>query len=411
MVAVTGERAVSLDDVRAAAVAIAGSVVRTPTVRSRTLSAITGADIWLKLENLQFTAAFKERGALNRMLHLTPEERARGVVAMSAGNHAQGVAYHASRLGVPATIVMPRATPNVKVANVEALGATVILDGDTLAEAEARARSLPGLVWVAPFDDPDVIAGQGTIGLELLEDVPDLDAVVVPVGGGGLIAGIATVAAALAPGVEVVGVEAERYPCVANALRGGDDLPGGVTIAEGIAVATVGTLTFPIIRDLVADVVCVSEAVLEQAVALFLEIEKTVAEGAGAAGLAAVLADRDRFAGRRVGLIVSGGNIDLRLLAEVIMRSLVRSGRLNRLSIGVPDVPGALARVATILGDEGANIVEVAHQRLFSDLDVKSAVLEVAIETRNREQADRAIAALRRTGYRVTGVAGTAEGE
>jgi len=396
---------ITIDHVRAAAHAIDGAVAHTPAVHSRTLSAITGADIWLKLENLQFTASFKERGALNRILRLTPEERARGVVAVSAGNHAQGVAYHASRLGVPATIVMPRATPNVKVANVEALGATVILEGTSYAAAEKAALALAekrGLAWVAPFDDPDVIAGQGTAGLELLGDVDGLDAVILPVGGGGLIAGVAIVVAALAPSTEVIGVESERYPCMANALRGSGEVPGGATIAEGIAVATAGRLTVPIVRAHGVGVVSVSEAALEQAVALFLEIEKTVVEGAGAAGLAAVLSDRQRFAGRRVGIVVTGGNIDLRLLAEVIMRSLVRSGRLNRLSIGVPDVPGALAEVASILGREGANIVEVLHQRMFSDLDVKTASLEIAVETRDRGQLERAVAALRDPGYHVT---------
>ncbi|TML39163.1 MAG: threonine ammonia-lyase [Actinobacteria bacterium] len=396
---------ITIDDVRAAADAIDGAVAHTPTVHSRTLSAITGADIWLKLENLQFTASFKERGALNRILRLTPEERARGVVAVSAGNHAQGVAYHASRLGVPATIVMPRATPNVKVANVEALGATVVLEGTSYAEAEKAALALGekrGLAWVAPFDDPDVIAGQGTVGLELLGDVDGLDAVILPVGGGGLIAGVAIAVAALAPTTEAFGVESERYPCMANALRGSGEVPGGATIAEGIAVASAGRLTVPIVRAHGVHVVSVSEAALEQAVALFLEIEKTVVEGAGAAGLAAVLSDRQRFAGRRVGIVVTGGNIDLRLLAEVIMRSLVRSGRLNRLSIGVPDVPGALAEVASILGREGANIVEVLHQRMFSDLDVKTASLEIAVETRDRDQLERAVTALRDLGYHVT---------
>ncbi len=399
------ELPVGFADVTRAAAAIAGDVVRTPTLRSHTLSLITGADIWLKFENLQYTASFKDRGALNRLLHLSPEERARGVVAVSAGNHAQGVAYHATRLGVPAVIVMPRSTPNVKVASTEALGATVVLHGDDLTAAQAEAESLEvrqGLVRVAPYDDAAVIAGAGTVALELFADVSGLDAVVVPVGGGGLLAGMAVAAAELAPDVELIGVETELYPSMINRLRGSiEPVPGGATIAEGIGVATAGRITSQIIGALVDDVVTVPESAIERAVNLLLEIEKTVAEGAGAAGLAAVLADPIRFEHRRVGLVITGGNIDPRMLASVIMRGLVRSGRLSRLSVSVTDVPGTLSTVAAIVGDLRGNIVEVAHQRLFSDLSVKSTMLELAVETRDRDHADRIVEGLEAAGYPV----------
>lgn len=396
--------AVDIDDIRQAAAAIGEQIVRTPTLRSHTLSLITGADIWLKFENLQFTSSFKDRGALFKLLQLDAAERARGVVAMSAGNHAQGVAFHATRLGIPATIVMPRFTPNVKVHGTEALGARVVLYGDDIAEARVRADELArdeGLVFVPPYDDPAIIAGQGTCGLELFADAPDLDAVVVPVGGGGLIAGMALVAEAVAPEVEMIGVETELYPSMGNALRGGGMLPGGNTIAEGIAVPQAGRLTEPIVRALVREVLVVEEESIEEAMCLLLDIEKTVTEGAGAAGLAAVIEHPDRFRGRRVGIVLSGGNIDPRLLAQVIMRGLVRSGRLSRLSVGINDVPGALAQVATIIGEMGGFIVEVAHQRLFSDLSVKSTALELAIETRDREHTDRLVAALLAKGYTV----------
>jgi threonine dehydratase len=396
---------VSFEDVTRAAVAIGDSVVRTPTLRSETLSAITGAEIWLKFENLQFTGSFKDRGALSRLLRLSASERARGVVAVSAGNHAQGVAYHATRLGIPATIVMPRSTPNLKVANTEALGARVVLHGDDLTAAHAEAERLAqesGLVWVAPFDDPAVIAGQGTVALEILADAPDLDVLLVPVGGGGLLAGIAVVAAELRPDLELIGVETELYPSMLRELQGGGPVIGGVTIAEGIAVATAGLLTSTIIRRLVHDVVTVAETRIEQAVNLLLEIEKTVVEGAGATGLAAVVSTPERFKDRRVGLVLTGGNIDARLLASIIMRGLVRSGRLSRLSVEVNDAPGSLSRVTGIIGNLGGNIVEVAHQRLFSDLSVKSTALELAVETRDRAHATRIVDALESVGYRVT---------
>ena len=392
-------------DVQAAAAGLAGRVVRTPTVWSETLSAICGAEIWLKFENLQFTSSFKDRGACWRLLQLSDAERSRGVIAVSAGNHAQGVAHHARHLGIPATIVMPRFTPNVKVAATEALGATVVLHGDDLAGAmvEAERRRVDGdLVFIPPFDDPWVIAGQGTCGIELFEDAPPLDVVVVAVGGGGLISGISLVASATSPSTKIIGVQTAGYPSMVRALANDPTpVPGGSTIAEGIAVARAGVLTTPIVRQYVSDVVTVTEEQIEDAVNLLLDIEKTVSEGAGAAGLAAILADPSRFAGKRVAIIVCGGNIDPRVLASIIMRGLVRSGRLSRMTLDLPDLPGALAKVATIVGDMGANIVEVAHQRLFTDLSVKSTALELAVETRGREHANQLAAALRQAGYPV----------
>lgn len=396
---------ITCDDVQAAHKAISGMVVRTPTMRSHTLSNILGVDVWVKFENLQFTSSFKDRGACNRLLQLTPDEAARGVIAMSAGNHAQGVAYHATRLGVPSTIVMPRYTPNVKVAGTEALGARVVLYGADIIEAKGKAEELAAagsLVWVPPFDDPAIIAGQGTAAIEMLEDAPEIDTIVVPVGGGGLIAGMAIAAEALRPDVEMVGVETELYPSMVAALDGGATVvPGGQTVAEGIAVGVSGVLTTPIVRDLVADTLIVRESTIEHAMNLFLDIEKTVAEGAGAAGLAAVLEHPDRFRGRKVGLVLTGGNVDPRILASVIMRGLVRSGRLARLDVDISDIPGSLARVTTIIGELGGNIVEVAHQRLYSDLTIRSAVLELAIETRDRPHTERIITGLCDAGYHV----------
>jgi threonine dehydratase len=396
---------VTFDDVLAAQKAITGMVVHTPTMRSQTLSHILGIDVWVKFENLQFTSSFKDRGACNRLLQLTPEEAARGVIAMSAGNHAQGVAYHATRLGIPSTIVMPQYTPNVKVAGTEALGARVVLHGADIIEAKAKAEELAaaeGLVWVPPFDDPAIIAGQGTAAIEMLEDAPEIDTIVVPVGGGGLIAGMAIAAAALRPDVKVIGVETELYPSMVSALDGGaTPVPGGQTVAEGIAVGVSGVLTTPIVRELVAETLVVRESTIEHAMNLFLDIEKTVAEGAGAAGLAAVLEHPDRFVGRKVGLVLTGGNVDPRILASVIMRGLVRSGRLARVDVDISDIPGSLARVTTIIGELGGNIVEVAHQRLYSDLTIRSAVLELAIETRDRPHTERIIAGLCAAGYHV----------
>ena len=396
--------AVTVEDVRAAAIAIAGQVVHTPTLRSRTLSAITGVELWVKFENLQFTSSFKDRGSLNRLLQLTPDERRRGVIAMSAGNHAQGLAYHATRLGIPSTIVMPKLTPNTKVAGTEALGAKVVLHGKDIAEAMVLARSMAeeqGLVWVPPYDDPAIIAGQGTVALEMLADVPELDTLVVPVGGGGLIAGMAIAAKGLRPDVHVVGVESERYPSMANAMDHAGRPVGGTTVAEGIAVPVAGGLTVPVVEALVDEVIVVTEDLIEQAINLFLEIEKTVAEGAGATTLAAVLARPEHFAGRKVGLVLSGGNIDARVLANVILRGLVRSGRLSRISVDITDSPGSLAGVTRIVGEQAGNIVEGGHQRLFSDLGIKDAVLELAIETRDRMHTARIVYALEQEGYRV----------
>lgn len=401
----TAELPVRLADVLDAQRALAGRIVRTPTLPSLTLSRICGAELWVKFENLQFTSSFKDRGACYRLLALSAEERQRGVIAMSAGNHAQGLAHHATLLGIPSTIVMPRFTPNIKVAGTEALGARVVLHGADLAEAQARAEALAaaeGLMMVPPFDDAAIIAGQGTVALEMLDDVPELDVLVVPVGGGGLIAGMAVAATAVKPGIEIVGVESELYPSMIAALDdGATALPGGATVAEGIAVARAGALTLPIVQALVTEVMAVREATIEHAMNLFLDIEKTVAEGAGAAGLAAVLEHPAHFAGRRVGLVLTGGNVDPRILASVIMRGLVRSGRLARLDIDIGDVPGSLAAVTAIVGRLGGNIVEVGHQRLFSDLSIRNAQLELAVETRDRGHTTQIIEALVAAGYHV----------
>ena len=397
--------AVTLDDVKAAADVIAGEVVETPCAHSRTLSEITGAEVVLKFENLQYTASFKDRGALVKLKSLTAGEKAAGVVAMSAGNHAQAVAYHAQRLGIAATIVMPKGTPQVKVRNTQRFGARVVLEGEIIDEAAARARELAaaeGLVFVHPYDDAKIIAGQGTVGLEMLAADPGLDIVVAPIGGGGLIAGIAVAVKALKTDIEVVGVEATLYPSMHQAIHGQPAEGGGRTIAEGIAVKTVGKLTLPVVERLVDDVLLVSEDDLERGVQLLLEIEKTVAEGAGGAALAALLAHRDRFAGRRVGLVVSGGNIDMRLLSSVILRGLVRDGRIVRLRIEITDAPGTLSRVTKIIGDADANIIEVYHQRAFSGLPAKHADLDVVIETHDAEHVRAIMAALAAAGLNAT---------
>ena len=401
----SAELPVTLTDVVAAAGRLDGNIERTPSAHSRTLSAVLGCEVIVKFENLQFIAAFKERGALNKLLSLTAEERERGVVAMSAGNHAQAVAYHASRLGISATIVMPTATPFVKVQRTRELGAEVVLLGNGLAEAETetlRIAAEEGRVYVHPYDDPAVIAGQGTCALEMLVDDPDLDALVVPVGGGGLLAGMAVAARARRPDIELVGVQTERYSSMVARL---DPLraagTGGPTLAEGIAVPRAGTITSRIIEALVDDVVTVSEDDIEQAINLVLEIEKVVVEGAGAAGIGALIAHRERFAGRRVGTVLTGGNIDPRLLASVIMRGLVRNGRLSRLHVELPDVPGALGLLSTVVGDAGANIVEILHQRVFVDVSAKSASIEVTIETIDHAHVRRVVQALEDAGYPV----------
>jgi threonine dehydratase len=395
---------VTYDDVAAAAARIAGAIERTPSAHSRTLSQVLGCTVVAKFENLQFVASFKERGALNKLLQLAEGERAKGVVAMSAGNHAQALAYHATRLGIDATIVMPTTTPFVKVQRTRELGATVVLRGDGLDEAEAEACRLAddeGRTYVHPFDDPAVIAGQGTCALEMLADHPDLDALVVPVGGGGLLAGMAVAARHLSPGIELVGVQTERYPSMVARLAGTERPGGGATIAEGIAVPRAGRLTSQIVEALVDDVVTVSEDHIEEGINLLLEIEKVLTEGAGAAGIAALVEHRERFAGKEVGVVLSGGNVDPRLLASVIMRGLIRNGRLSRLHVEVPDVPGSMGELTTILGVEGANIVEILHQRLFVDLSARSAEIEVTIETLDHHHVDRVIASLEKAGYAV----------
>jgi threonine dehydratase len=382
---------VKLADITNAAKTISGAVIETACNESRTLGEICGCRIWLKFENLQFTATFKERGALNRLNALSAEERKRGVIAMSAGNHAQGVAYHAKRLGIPATIVMPVGTPMVKIENTRRHGADVIIAGNTVEEAGPVALDhgeAHGLTMIHPYDDPLIIAGQGTIGLEMLNAVPTLDTLVVPIGGGGLISGIAIAARSLKPELRVIGVEAGLYPSMYNAIKG-ERLPmRGDTLAEGIAVKSPGKITTEIIRHLVDDILLVTEAEIECAVAAFINIEKTVVEGAGAAGLAAVQANPALFAGRNVGLVLTGGNIDTRLIASVLTRELAREGRLTQLSLDIVDRPGQLAAVAALLAEVGANIIEVSHQRTFSDLPAKATLLQLVIETRDRAHLD-----------------------
>src|SRR5882672_6761025 len=393
---------VTLADIEAARRAIAGHVVRTPMLPAPKLSALTGAAVQVKYENMQVTNSFKERGALNKLVALTPAERARGVIAMSAGNHAQAVAYHAARLGIPATIVMPVTTPYVKVDATKTCGAEVVLDGETLAEAQARAETIAcarGLTFVHPYDDPLVIAGQGTIALEMLEQAPELDTLVIPIGGGGLIAGNAIAARARKPAIEIVGVEAALYPSFWNALRGENRALGGPTLAEGIAVKNVGTLTLPIVRELVREIVLVDEARLECAVNAYLTLQKTMAEGAGAAGLAAMLAEPDKFRGRNVGLILCGGNIDPRILASVMVRELEREDRIVSFRLTIPDRPGVLGQIATRLGQLGANILEVEHRRLFLDVPAKGAKLDVTVETRDQMHGEEIFQALEAEGY------------
>lgn len=396
--------AVTIDDIEAAAARIGGQVVRTPSARSAILSDLTGAEVVVKFENLQFTASFKDRGAANRLHLLGDDERSRGIVAASAGNHAQGVAHHAQRLGIPATIVMPSTAAFTKVANTEALGATVVQAGVSYADAATLAETLAaeaGLTLVHPYDDPAVIAGQGTLALELLAD-HDLDVVIAPIGGGGLIAGIATVVAERSPETEVIGVQSTTYPGMVAALDGRTlDVATADTLADGIAVRDPGTLTVPIVRALVDDVVTVEELDIERAIVLYLEIEKTVAEGAGACPLAALLADRDRFRGRRVGLVLSGGNIDTRLLASVLMRQMVTDRRIVRLRIGVDDLPGQLALVASTIGDTGANILEVDHGRLFDQVSARRTVLSLTVETRDFRHTETVVEALEGHGWTV----------
>jgi threonine dehydratase len=394
---------VKLADIEKAAKAIAGAVARTPTAPVKALSDMAECKAWLKLETLQATGSFKERGALNKLLSLSPAERKAGVVAMSAGNHAQGVAYHARRLGIPATIVMPEGTPFTKIDRTESLGATVLLEGDSLVAARRAADALAekrGFVPVHPYDDELVIAGQGTLALEMLADVPALDTLIVPIGGGGLISGIAIAAKALKPGIEIVGIQAALYPAMQR-LRAPSNTPaeGGATLAEGIAVMEPGRITREIVAATVADILLVDENQIEQAVRVLVERAHIVAEGAGAVGVAALLAHPERFKGRDVGIVVSGGNIDPRLLASILMRGLVRDGCLVRLRSELPDMPGVLSRVSGIIGSHGGNIVEVHHQRLFHDTSVKRAELDVVVETQNRRHVDTLIAALVEGGF------------
>jgi threonine dehydratase len=392
----------TLDDIQAAAARIAGHVERTPCRRSRTLSQITGAEVWVKFENLQFTASYKERGALNRLSRLTEEERTRGVIAASAGNHAQGLAYHGDRLGVPVTIVMPRGTPHVKMQQTREFGATVVIEGDGYDAAYETARVLEaerGLVFIHPFDDFDVMAGQGTIALEMLEDAPDLEVLPLPIGGGGLISGMATAAKAIKPDIHVIGVEPAMFPSFTARMRGLNAPCGGQTIAEGIAVKSVGALTYRVARPLIDDVLLLEEPFFERAIALYCNIEKTVAEGAGAAGLAALLAYPERFRGKKCGLVVTGGNIDPRLLASVLTRELVRAQRLVSLRIVGDDRPGLLAAVSTAIGELGGNILEVAHNRLALDVPAKGAEFDLMVETRDAQHTQEIVDALRERGY------------
>jgi threonine dehydratase len=394
----------TIDDIRAAAERINGAVIRTPMLVSRTLSELIGAEVWLKFENLQFTAAYKERGALNKLLQLSPEERARGVIAASAGNHAQAVAYHAKRLGIPAVIVMPENTPTVKVTQTAGHGATVVLHGDMFDDAFAHARELAlekGYVFVHPFDDPQIIAGAGTVALEMLEDAPDLQAIVVPIGGGGLMSGIAIAARALKPDVELIGVEAELYPSMKCAIQDVRMPLGGDTLAEGIAVKQPGELTSRILKDLADDVVLVPERELERSVAMLAGIEKTVVEGAGAAGLAAMLTYPDRFRGKKIATVLCGGNIDTHLLANVLVRDLVRLGRIARLRVAAQDQPGALAAITRKVFEAGANIIEVNHSRIFTRLPAKDTVIEVECEARDPQTMDDVVKRLEAVGFTV----------
>ncbi|MFM6932652.1 MAG: threonine ammonia-lyase [Novosphingobium sp.] len=402
---VAAQALLTIDDIRAAAGRIAGAVVRTDMDYSQTLSQIAGCDIWLKFENLQFTAAYKERGALNALLHLNDEQRARGVIAASAGNHAQGLSYHGTRLGIPVTIVMPRTTPTVKVMQTEQVGGKVMLEGETFDDAYAYARSMEkqlGLTFVHPFDDPLVAAGQGTVALEMLEDMPDLDVLVIPVGGGGLASGMGVAARALKPDIGLIGVEAELFPSMYNRLKGTSLPTGGDTLAEGIAVKEPGEFTSKVLAGLLDDFLLVGEREMEAALALLLQIEKTVVEGAGAAGLAAVLRNPDMFKGKKVGIVLTGGNIDTRLLANVLLRDLARSGRLARLRLTLQDRPGALFKVMEEFNRHNINIIEIWHQRIFTHLPAKGLITDIECEARDKDQLDRLVAALRESGYDVS---------
>ena len=405
--------AVGFADIEAAAQTLAGQVVRTPCLRSERLSELLGCDITLKFETFQHSSSFKDRGAYVKLASLSEEERARGVIAMSAGNHAQGVAYHATRLGIPATIVMPKLTPFVKVEKTTQFGARVLLEGNSVDDAADYAHRLAAernLTFIHPYDDPLIIAGQGTIGLEMLTDAPELDALLVPIGGGGLISGVAIAAKSLKPEVEIVGVQAAACPSMYRRRAGLPEAPLRPTIAEGIAVRTPGELTLPIVRELVGDILLVEEEAIEDAILTLLEVEKLVVEGAGAIGLAALIAYRERFVGRRIGLVLCGGNIDLRLLSVVILRGLVHSKRVISIRVGMPDAPGNLARAAALIGEAGGNILEVAHQRAFSPLSVKSTEVNFILETQNAAHATEVVTALRAAGFEVRILEGAGTG-
>ena len=394
----------TLADVRAAHERIRDAIVATPTLHSKTLSNLTGANIYLKFENLQFTAAYKERGALNALLLMPEEARNRGVIAASAGNHAQGLSYHGTRLGAPVTIVMPKTTPTVKIMQTEAVGGKVVLEGEKFDDAYKHARLLEkelGLTFVHPFDDPKVAAGQGTVALEMLEEIPTIDTLVVPIGGGGLLSGMGTAARGINPDIELVGVQAELYPSM-YALLNNKQMPcEGDTLAEGIAVKVPGEFTSKVIRDIVDDVVLVSEPELETAVSLLLQIEKTVVEGGGAAGLAAVMAYPEKFKGKNVGIVLSGGNIDTRLLANVLLRDLARSGRLARLRITLQDRPGALYKVMKLFNEHNINIIEIYHQRIFTTLPAKGLITDIECEARDAEQLQGLVDSLKDAGYKI----------
>jgi threonine dehydratase len=397
-----GQMTITLADVQAARRTLAGAVLRTPMLPAPKLSALTGAEVFVKYENMQVTNSFKDRGAYVKLAALSAAERSRGVIAMSAGNHAQAVAYHSRRLGIPATIVMPVTTPFVKVKATEAYGAKVVLDGESLSECQERAAAMvrdDALVLVHPYDDPAIIAGQGTVALEMFEDVDDLDVLVVPIGGGGLIAGNAIAARGLRPAVDIVGVEAALYPSMRNAITGANSPIGGPTLAEGIAVKNVGTLTLPVVRELVSDIILVDEAHLERAVNAYLTLQKTMAEGAGAAGLAAMFAAPERFRNRKVGLILCGGNIDPRILASIMVRELERDHRIVSFRLTIADRPGVLGPIATLLGRLGANILEVDHRRLFLDVPAKGAKLDITVEARDRAHSKEIMLALSEGGY------------
>jgi threonine dehydratase len=397
--------AVTIDSIRAAQARLAGHVENTPCLHSRTLSQITGAEVYLKFENLQFTASFKERGALNKLSTLSADQRERGVIAVSAGNHAQGVAYHAQRLGIPAVIVMPRFTPTVKIERTRGFGAEVVLYGDSFDDSKTEAARLSAarvLTMVHPYDDADVISGQGTIALEMLAQQPEIDCLCVAIGGGGLISGVATAARALKPAIDIVGVQTDQFPSMYSAFKGVQMPSANATLAEGIAVKQPGDLTVEIVKRLVDDVVLVSEGDIEQAIVMLLEIEKTVVEGAGGTSLAAMLRHPARFAGRKVGLILCGGNIDPMVLADIIERGMVRAGRLARIRVHTRDVPGELARAATLIGQAGANIEEVEHQRAFTTLPVQNAELEFVLQTRGPDHIEEVLRTLRAAGLYAT---------